>query len=322
MSCLLPSAESSSSECLVHSETPSTEPPYDSPLSSPYVEAYFNSTPRFPSSPNTNAPSCQSLLYNPCKPETMAYNDWLYFYSQFFCPDCGGFHPPDDGGYGGYPGQQGVYPGQQGGYPGPQGGYPGPRGGHPPGGGGYPPKATPPASTPAVAAPPSTAPPPKPPTATPPSPPAWAASPPPSPPPPPGPGLLPPLDPSQTFLNSSLHGHLPGSRKHPAQEGYPKRLYTTPPDVSTMTPEQQSARAFVLTALEMLNWRSFAEDMQFVLTTHPNAITPELANQIRYLLYCAIPHLEDGGDVPPGDYCKIRAVLDRCAEVGEVWGGP
>ncbi|ELR05418.1 hypothetical protein GMDG_01713 [Pseudogymnoascus destructans 20631-21] len=218
----------------------------------------------------------------------MAYNDWLYFYSQFFCPDCGGFHPPDDGGYGGYPGQQGVYPGQQGGYPGPQGGYPGPRGGHPPGGGGYPPQSNTASLHPGRGGPPIY-----------------------------GPSTETADGNTPTFLNSSLHGHLPGSRKHPAQEGYPKRLYTTPPDVSTMTPEQQSARAFVLTALEMLNWRSFAEDMQFVLTTHPNAITPELANQIRYLLYCAIPHLEDGGDVPPGDYCKIRAVLDRCAEVGE-----
>lgn len=88
-----------------------------------------------------------------------------------------------------------------------------------------------------------------------------------------------------------------------------------------MTPEEQSARAFVLTALEMLNWQAFAQDMEYLRTTSPNSISDELAGQIRYLLYCAIPHLEDGGDVPPGDYCKIRAVLDRCAEVGEVFGG-
>lgn len=88
-----------------------------------------------------------------------------------------------------------------------------------------------------------------------------------------------------------------------------------------MTPEEQSARAFVLTALEMLPWKAFAQDMHHLLTTSPTAISDELAAQIRYLLYCAIPHLEDGGDVPPGDYCKIRAIIDRCAEVGEVYGG-
>ncbi|OBT76014.1 hypothetical protein VF21_03521 [Pseudogymnoascus sp. 05NY08] len=268
----------------------------------------------------------------------MDYNDWLYFYSQFFCPDCGGFHPPDDSSYGGYPGQQGGYPGQQGGYPDPQGGYPGPQGGYPgqqggypgqqagypPGGGGYPPqqgngsnlppgRGGPPiygpstetadGNTPVISG-------------------LGSISSPLPPLPPPGPGLLTPLDPAETFLNNSLHGHLPGSRKHPAQEGFPKRLYTQPPDMSTMTAEEQSARAFVLTALEMLNWQSFAQDMHYLLTlTSPSPIPPSLASQIRYLLYCTIPHLEDGGDVPPGDYCKIRALLDRCAEVGEVWGG-
>lgn len=88
-----------------------------------------------------------------------------------------------------------------------------------------------------------------------------------------------------------------------------------------MTPEEQSARAFVLTAIDMLDWQAFAQDMQYLLTSHPGAISDALAGQIRYLLYCVIPHLEDGGDVPPGDYCKIRATLDRCAEVGKVFGG-
>ncbi|OBT62526.1 hypothetical protein VE03_07396 [Pseudogymnoascus sp. 23342-1-I1] len=86
----------------------------------------------------------------------MDYNDWLYFYSQFFCPNCGGFHPPDDGGYGGYPGQQGGYPGPQGGYP-PQGGggYPPQQGIQPPqGSGAYPPQNNPPNLPPGRGGPP------------------------------------------------------------------------------------------------------------------------------------------------------------------------
>ncbi|OBT98560.1 hypothetical protein VE01_03543 [Pseudogymnoascus verrucosus] len=235
----------------------------------------------------------------------MDYNDWLYFYSQFFCPDCGSFHPPDDGGYGGYPGQQGGYPGQQGGV----GGYP-PQSNNTtplPAGRGGPPIYGPSTETADGNTPVTSG--------------LGSLSSPLPPLPPPGPGLLTPLDPSQTFFNNSLHGHLPGSRTHPADEGFPKRLYTRVPDVSSMTAEEQSARAFVLTALEMLNWRAFGEDMHSLLTLTPSPLPPALASQIRYLLYCTIPHLEDGGDVPPGDYCKIRAVLDRCAEVGEVWGG-
>jgi hypothetical protein len=86
-----------------------------------------------------------------------------------------------------------------------------------------------------------------------------------------------------------------------------------------MTAEEQSARAFMLSTMHLMNYSDFAEDMYSLY--QQGKVEEELAGQIRYFLFHPLQHIVEGKEVPPGDYCKMRALLDRCAEVAETFGG-
>ena len=124
-----------------------------------------------------------------------------------------------------------------------------------------------------------------------------------------------PTNPNESFLNSSMFG---GADKHPHAPEFPKRLSGRPPAVPSQTPEEQSARAFVIWCITIIKFNDFAEDM-YVL--YKKGKVPEkLVKHIKYFLRTVLPHLQANGEMPPGDYCKIRAMLDWCAEIGDVFG--
>lgn len=119
----------------------------------------------------------------------------------------------------------------------------------------------------------------------------------------------------ETFMRSDL---LANSDRHPTAPSYPQRLSTRPPDTSQLTAEQASARAFVLFCMQIVRWNEIMEDLYQVCKTKPLPAT--LQAHLNYFLKAVIPHLAANGEVPPGDYCKIRALLDWLADHSDSFG--
>lgn len=113
----------------------------------------------------------------------------------------------------------------------------------------------------------------------------------------------------ETFLRNDI---LQGAGRHPTAPQYPQRLNRMSPDASTFTPEQASARAFVEMCMITIRWNELGEDLYAVHKKKP--LTATLLTHLKYFLKTVLPHLQANGDVPPGDYCKIRALLDWIAD--------
>lgn len=124
-----------------------------------------------------------------------------------------------------------------------------------------------------------------------------------------------PKNPNETFMNANL---LRNSQTHPYAPGYPKMLNTGPVPVEEMTPEEQSAKAFVMTCMDILPWNECMEDMYSLAMERK--VPEKLIAHIKYLMAAVVPHCQAGGEMAPGDYCKTRRCIDWMAEIGEVVG--
>lgn len=124
-----------------------------------------------------------------------------------------------------------------------------------------------------------------------------------------------PKNPNETFMNANL---LRNSKAHPYAPGYPKMLSTGPAPVEEMTAEEQSAKAFVTTCINILPWNECMEDMYSLAMERK--VPEKLIAHIKYLMAAVVPHCQGGGEMAPGDYCKTRRCIDWMAEIGEVIG--
>lgn len=124
-----------------------------------------------------------------------------------------------------------------------------------------------------------------------------------------------PKNPNETFMNAHL---LWNSKTHPYAPGYPKILSTGPVPVEEMTAEEQSAKAFVMTCINILPWNECMEDMYSLAMERK--VPEKLIAHIKYLMAAVVPHCQCGGEMAPGDYCKARRCIDWMAEIGEVIG--
>lgn len=120
----------------------------------------------------------------------------------------------------------------------------------------------------------------------------------------------------ETFLNPHV---LKGAGRHPYDARYPKPLSGRPTPIESMTPEEQSARAFIMTCLSCITWSDIAEDMYDL--AKKGKVPGKLIEHIKFFFVAVLPHLQAKGDMAPGDYCKVRRCIDWMAEVGEVFGG-
>lgn len=125
-----------------------------------------------------------------------------------------------------------------------------------------------------------------------------------------------PKNPSETFLNPHV---LKGAGRHPYDARYPRAVGGRPTPIESMTPEEQSARAFIMTCMHCINWSDIAEDMYDL--AKKGKVPGKLIEHIKYFFVAVLPHLQAKGEMPPGDYCKARRCIDWMAEVGEVFGG-
>lgn len=116
-------------------------------------------------------------------------------------------------------------------------------------------------------------------------------------------------------MNANL---LRNSKTHPYAPGYPKMLTTWPVPVEEMTAEEQSAKAFVTTCINILPWNECMEDMYSLAMERK--VPEKLIAHIKYLMAAVVPHCQGGGEMAPGDYCKTRRCIDWMAEIGEVIG--
>lgn len=124
-----------------------------------------------------------------------------------------------------------------------------------------------------------------------------------------------PKNPNETFMNANL---LRNSKTHPYAAGYPKMLNTGPVPAEGMTAEEQSAKAFVTTCINILPWNECMEDMYSLAMERK--VPAKLIAHIKYLMAAVVPHCQSGGEMAPGDYCKARRCIDWMAEIGEVIG--
>lgn len=129
-------------------------------------------------------------------------------------------------------------------------------------------------------------------------------------------GRIKPRNHNESFLNPCM---LRGVKAHPYVAGYPQTLQGDPPPLTSLTPEQASARAFVLFMVSS-PWTQIGEDMYTLLLEQK--LPKKLIKHLKYFFGVVLPHMIDGGEVPPGDYCKIRALIDWMAEVGNCFGSP
>jgi hypothetical protein len=106
--------------------------------------------------------------------------------------------------------------------------------------------------------------------------------------------------------------------KTKSNQRFPKTLPGCPPPKEQMTARQRMDKAFVEDSLRMIDWGHVKADTAKLV--REGEMSNELRESAKYMITGPIAHLAAGGDIPPTDYCKIRATMDKLAAVGEVMG--
>lgn len=128
-------------------------------------------------------------------------------------------------------------------------------------------------------------------------------------------GRIKPKNHNESFLNPSM---LRGVKTHPYDPSFPTPPIRRPPR-QDLTPEEASAKAFIIM---MLNapWTDIGEDMYALYKE--GKVPTKLVKHLKYFLAVVLPYLMGGGEASPADYCKMRAMVDWMAEVGNCFGSP